>query len=94
MEMSFNDRGLIVRLRLILLLLTVTALRLVSSEEEMPVSIINRRLTGDTFQYFIINSSMPTSCIESGRNNLTFLVGDKRCVNNQDLFNGNPHNKN
>lgn len=84
-EMSFNDRGLIMRL---MLLLIITALLLVASEEKMPVSTVNRRLLGDTFQYFN-SSNIPQPCSNSDPNSLTFLVNDGRCVNNQDLFNGN-----
>lgn len=79
--MISNDRGLIMRL---MLLLIITALRFIASEEESPVSIVNRRLHGDTFHYF--NSSL-IFCSHS--DNLTLLVGNGRCVNNQDLFNGN-----
>ena len=66
------------------LLLIVITLQFIASEVEIP-TIVNRRLGGDT--YLLLNSSeLIPPC---GDNNLTFLVSDVRCVNNQDLFDGN-----
>ena len=53
-------------------------------DTNIPVTV-NRRLNGDIYTNF--NSTDSSAC--SDDNNLTFLVSERRCVNNQELFNGN-----
>ena len=79
MNLTLFDRG-----QRLLLLTIIIALRLIASEEEIPTTV-NRRLGGDT--YLLLNSSEIIPLC--GDNNLTFLVSEVRCVNNQDLFDGN-----
>ena len=44
-----------------------------------------RRLTGDTYTVAHSNSHVQRICHDS---NLTFLVNERRCVENEELFNG------
>ena len=67
-----------------LVLLVVVTSELVTSEELIPVSV-TRRLGGDSFH--VLNSSDPLLCGDD--NNLTYLVHERRCVKNQELFSGN-----
>ena len=52
------------------------------SDAGLPV-IVNRRLSGDIIQYTASNSHI--SCDDI---NATFLVSDRRCIKNQQLFDG------
>ena len=45
---------------------------------------VSRRLSGDS--YGVYNSSELSVCHDGG--NLTFLVSERRCINNEELFNG------
>ena len=54
-------------------------------DTNVPVTV-NRRLNGDIY-YTNFNSTDPSAC--SDDNNLTFLVSERRCVKNQELFDGN-----
>ena len=81
MNLILIDRG-----KRSLVLMIVIASRLIASGEEIP-TIVNRRLSGDTYQFLSSNEVIHT-CSD---NNLTFLVDDIRCVNNQGLLNGNPY---
>ena len=68
------------------ILLMVVAFKHISSEEGVP-SIVNRRLSGDSYWY--LNSGNPTTfliCSDGG--NFTFIVSERRCVKNQELING------
>ena len=49
---------------------------------------VSRRLTGDTYTLRLIhnNSYVHNICLD---NNPTFLVSERRCVENEELFNGN-----
>ena len=47
---------------------------------------VSRRLTGDTYTLTHNNSHIQIICLDS---NLTFLVSERRCVENEELFNGN-----
>ena len=75
MEMNLIAKGLRV------LLLVTIASKFVASEENIPV-LVSRRLSGDSYQY--LNNDFPVC-----RDNLTYLVSEDRCVNDQELFNGN-----
>ena len=52
------------------------------SEETVPVSV-NRRPSGDIF---VSESNISCTCNED--DNLTYLVAERQCVDNQDLLNG------
>ena len=67
-------------------LLMVVIVKLTASEEGVP-AIVNRRLSGDTYQY--LNSGNLTDLyICSDDDNLTFVVSERRCIKNQELING------
>ena len=53
-------------------------------DSNVPV-LVNRRSKGDIYVNF--NSTELLTCHHE--NNLTFLVDERRCVKNQELFNGN-----
>lgn len=53
------------------------------SDDNVPV-MVSRRLT-DIYQYHNVSSTSHFSCDEV---NATFLVSDRRCIKNQELFNG------
>ena len=55
-----------------------------SKEENSIVYSVTRRLLVDIYTLF--NSTGHNVCSEDG--SLTFLVSEKRCVNNKDFFNG------
>ena len=76
MEMDLTSRGLRV--------LVLVSIACLTSEEEIPVTV-SRRLSGDSYQHF--SSSSLSLCID----NLTYLVSEDRCVEDQELFviNGN-----
>ena len=54
-------------------------------EENSVLHSVNRRLSGDII-YTLPNSTVHFSC--SDGDNVTFLVSERRCVNNEELFNG------
>ena len=53
------------------------------SDVDVPVRV-GRRISGDI--YYVTSSSY-SICHDN--DNVTFLVSERRCVKNQDLFNGN-----
>ena len=57
--------------------------KLVMCDEEIPASVI-RRLGGDSYTHF--NSSVKSICHDDG--NLTYMIGERRCVKNQELYHG------
>ena len=67
-----------------LLVILVGLSKPVTCEEGIPVSV-HRRQGGDSFH--ILNSSEQFVCHDD--NDLTYLVHERRCVKNQELFNGN-----
>ena len=48
---------------------------------------VSRRLTGDTYTTTHNNSYVQRICRDID-SNLTFLVNERRCVENEELFNG------
>ena len=68
-------------LKLLLVTLVVGLSEFVICEEGIPVSV-HRRLGGDTYWY--LNSSDPFLCRDD--KNLTYLVNERRCMKNQELF--------
>ena len=68
----------------LLLLIATTLLEVTARAEDSPVILVNRRLTGDTYMH--ADSTRLEAC--SGQN-LTYLIADAVCVNNQHLFDGN-----
>ena len=67
-----------------IILVSVLSSVVLSEEEKSMVQSVNRRLSGDIYNVF--NSTVHFACSDGG--NLTFLVSEKRCVNNEELFNG------
>ena len=67
-----------------LLVILVGLSKIVTGEEGVPMSV-SRRRGGDSFH--ILNSSEQFLCRDD--NDLTYLVHERRCVKNQELFNGN-----
>ena len=76
-EMSLIDRGVRV-----LVLVSIASNVILASEENIPVQV-NRRLDGDIYWY-----SLTSTIFEVCQDNLTYLVSEDRCVNDQELFNG------
>lgn len=52
--------------------------------EEIVPAIVSRRPTGD-----FVNYLEPKGCDCTNEDNLTYLVDERQCVNNQDLLDGN-----
>ena len=75
-EMSLIGRGVRV-----LMLVSIASNVMLASEENIPVQV-NRRLDGDIYQYL----NFPH---EVCQDNLTYLVSEDRCVNDEEFFNGN-----
>ena len=73
-EISLIDRGLRV------IVLVTIASNLMASEENIPVEV-TRRLSGDIYYLNTI--------VHSCQGNSSYLVSEDRCVENQELFNGN-----
>ena len=69
---------------LVALLYCVTVFASLIGDANVPVTV-NRRLNGDIYTNF--NSTDSSACHDD--NNLTFLVNERKCVNNQELFKGN-----
>ena len=67
----------------IILVSTLSSIVL-SKEENSIVYSVNRRLSGDI--YTLSNLTGHIVCSEDG--SPTFLVSEKRCVNNEEFFNG------
>ena len=66
-------------------IILVSALSSVTGEEENSmVQSVNRRLSGDI--YTVSNSTVNFACSDGG--NLTFLVSERRCVSNEEFFDG------
>ena len=77
MEMRLMDRGL----RLRVLVLMVIASSFMASEENINIPVkVNRRLNGDIYYLNTIYYSCQTS--------RSYLVGEDRCVENQEFFTG------
>ena len=72
----------------ILILVSALSSVALSEEENSMVYSVNRRLNGDVYNTIITvpNSTGHSVCSDDG--NLTFLVSDRRCVNNEEFFNG------
>ena len=64
-------------------LLTLVGLSSLISITDGVVELVTRRLTGDTYT-LTQNNSKVILCSD----NLTFLVNERRCVRNEELFNG------
>ena len=75
-EMSLIGRGVRV-----IILVSIASNLMLASETNIPVRV-SRRLTGDIYQYF----NFPHQVCQD---NLTYLVSEDRCVNDEELFNGN-----
>ena len=58
---------------------------IVSTTDGIVLSV-SRQLTGDTYTLTHNNSHIQIICLNS---NLTFLVSERRCVESEELFNGN-----
>ena len=58
-----------------------------SEEENSMVYSVSRRLSGDVYNTITLSNSTG-HFICSGDGNLTFLVSERRCVNNEEFFNG------
>ena len=60
-----------------------------SEDEKSIVYSVSRRLSGDIYNTITVsNSTVHFVCSNDGMGNLTFLVSEKRCINNEELFNG------
>ena len=80
MEMCLISRGLV-----IMFLLVTIASCLIASERNIPVKV-SRRLKPDGDIYWYLNAASDNiNCHE------TYLVSEDRCVNDQELFNGNAY---
>ena len=75
-EMSLIGRGVRV-----ITLVSIASNLVLASETNVPVEV-NRRSDGDIYRY--LNSSH-----EVCHDNLTYLVSEDRCVNDEELYNGN-----
>ena len=78
-EMRLISRGL----KVIMLVTIASKFIVVASEENIHVRV-NRRLHGDIYYLSTTFHSCPT--------NLSYLVSEDRCVEDQELFSGNAHN--
>ena len=67
------------------LLILVSLLSLAALKEQILQSV-SRRLSGDSYTVSAHNSSDHLICHDG--NNLTFLISERRCVKNEELFNG------
>ena len=76
-EMSLIGRGV----RVIILLVSIASNLMLASEMNIPVDV-NRRFDGDIYQYL----NFPHQVCQD---NLTYIVSEDRCVNDEELFNGN-----
>ena len=71
----------------ILILVSALSSVALSEEENSMVYSVNRRLSGDVYNTITVSNSTGHSvCSDDG--NLTFLVSERRCVNNEKFFNG------
>ena len=60
-----------------------------SKEENSIVYLVSRRLSGDIYNTITVSySTGHMVCSNDGTGNLTFLVSEKRCIDNEELFNG------
>ena len=58
-----------------------------SEEEKSMVHSVNRRLSGDIYNTITLpNSTCSFACSDGG--NLTFVVSERRCVSNEEFFDG------
>lgn len=62
-----------------------SSLSIVALKEEILVSV-SRRLSGDSYSVTAFNTTDQLICHDSG--NLTLLASERRCINNEELFNG------
>ena len=74
--MSLIGRGVRV-----LVLVSIASNLILASEGNIPVQV-NRRLDGDIYWY-------SNNIFEVCQDNLTYLVSEDRCVNDEELFKGN-----
>ena len=76
---------------LLLLVLAFACSSLVQSEGNVdpstPVISVQRRQSNDVYYYD--NGSNHEVCDSDNYINVTYLVSERRCVTNKDLFNGN-----
>ena len=77
-------------MELLLLVLVLVLLSSVQSEEDVNPSIpefVSRRQSSDV--YYLNNGSIyGTLCDNENFINVTYLVGERRCIANEDLFSG------
>ena len=78
--------GIIYRYYVLCSLTLVSSLRLAVLEQEILQSI-SRRLSGDSYtELTVFNATNHLLCHDGG--NLTFLVNERSCINNEELFSG------
>ena len=65
----------------VIILVSIASNMMLAREINIPVEV-NRRLDGDIYRYL----NFPH---EVCQDNLTYLVSEDRCVNDEELFNGN-----
>ena len=72
----------------ILILVSALSSVALSEEENSMVYSVSRRPSGDIYTITLPNSTVHFVCSNDGMGNLTFLVSERRCVNNEEFFNG------
>ena len=87
--LHFKNMGVYCLPRILILVSALSSVAL-SEEENSMVYSVNRRLNGDVYNTIITlsNSTGHFVCSDDGMGNLTFLVSERRCVNNEEFFNG------
>ena len=65
-------------------LILVSLLNYVALKEVL--ESVSRRLSGDSYFTILSNSTIESICHDGS--NLTFLVNERRCAKNEELFNG------
>ena len=69
-----------------IILVSALSSAVLSEEENLMVQSVIRRLSGDIYFITVSNSESTFDvCFDGG--NLTFLVSERRCVNNEEFFN-------
>ena len=71
----------------ILILVSALSSVALSKEENSMVYSVSRRLSGDIYNTITLSNSTCHFVCTDG-DNLTFLVSERRCVNNKEFFNG------
>ena len=77
------------RMELLLLAVVFVCSQSVQSEEDVDPSIplsVTRRLSSDLFYFY--NSTRGVICDNDDYINVTYLVSERRCISNEDLFTG------